>query len=91
MRVGVSPNNTNQPMALMVSVPGSIQSNMLYLINAFTPGTPLSSVFNVPPSCGPTVEQQLMKNAEQPSLIMPPFTMDPTGEMFKKMADIGKH
>ena len=91
MRVGVSPNNTNQPMMLMMSVPGSIQSNMLYLINMFTTGTPPSSAFSVPPSCGPSVEQQLMKNAEQPSLIMPPFMMDPTGEMFKKMADVGKH
>ena len=89
--MGVSPNNANQPMALMLTVPGSMQSNMMYHINMFTPGTPPSSAFNVPLSCGPTVEQQLMKNADQPSLIMPPFMMDPTGEMFKKMADIGKH
>ena len=78
-------------MALMMSIPGAIKSDMLYLINEFTPGTPPSSAFYVPPSCGPTVEQQLMKNADQPSLIMPPFMLDPTGEMFKKMADVGKH
>ena len=90
--MGVSPDNPNQPMMLRMSPPNTVQGDILFLITDFTPGTPPPSAFNVPPSCGgPTVEQQLMKNAEQPSLIMPPFMMDPTGEMFKKMADVGKH
>ena len=89
--MGVSPDNPNQPMMLRMSPPNTVQKDILFLITDFAPGTPPSSAFSVPPSCGgPTVRQQLMKNAEQQSLIMPPFMMDPTGEMFKKMAELGK-
>ena len=88
--MGVSPNNTNQPTVLMVSGPGTVQRDVLYFINMFTPGAPPSSTFNVPPKCVPptSVGQQFMKNADHPSLIMPPFMMDPTGEALKKMTDL---
>ena len=64
---------------------------VLHIID-FTASTPPSSVFDVPLTCGsPSVGQQFMKNAGHPSLIMPPFMMDPTGEVFKSMAELGKH
>ena len=90
MQVGVSPNNTNVPVILKQQM-NSLHIDFVYYIVNFLPTTPPSSAFNVPPSCGPTVEQQFMKNADQPSLIMPPFMMDPTGEVFKKMAEFGNH
>ena len=75
-----------------MSPPNTVQKDILFLITNFTSGTPPSSVFVIPTTCGsPTVEQQLMKNADQPSLIMPPFMMDPTGEVFKKVAEVDKN
>ena len=61
-------------------------------IKSFLPSTPPSSVFNVPQKCGgPTVGQRFMQNVDHPSLVMPLFMMDPTGEVFKKMTKLGKH
>ena len=92
MRVGVSHNNPNQPMFLKMSPPNTVQKDILFYTTDFEPGTPPSSAFAIPTTCGsPTVEQQFMKNADQPSLIMPPFMMDPTGEVFKKMAEVDKN
>ena len=90
MQVGVSPNNTNVPVILKQHI-GIINNFVLY-VKSFQPSIPPSSTFNVPLICGsPNVEQQYMKNADHPSLIMSPFMMDPTGEVFKKMAELGKH
>ena len=91
MQVGVSPNNTNVPVILKQHFDFINISYVLY-VKSFQPSIPPSSTFNVPLICGsPNVEQQYMKNADHPSLIMSPFMMDPTGEVFKKMAELSKY
>ena len=95
MQVGVSPNNTNVPVILKQRFDfTSLNLSLSYVLyfKSFQPSIPPSSTFNVPLICGsPNVGQQFMKNADHPSLIMPPFMMDPTGEVFKKMTELGKH
>ena len=90
--MGVTPENPNQPMMLLQAPPNAVDQDLLMLITDFTPGAPPASTFTVPSNCGPpSVGQQFMKNADHPSLIMSPFMMDPTGEVFKKMTELGKH
>ena len=81
-------------MMLMQAPPNEVDKDMLYFILDFVPGAPPSSAFEIPKTvtCPPVpVGQQLMQNADHPSLIMPPFMMDPTVKVFKNMIDLGKH
>ena len=91
--IGVSPTNTDVPVLLKqhINVDG-LHINFVLHITKFSTNAPPSSTFNVPSTCGPpSVGQQFMKNADHPSLIMPPFMMDPTVKVFKKMTELGKH
>ena len=93
LKVGVTPENPNQPMMLTQAPLNAVDQSMLILITDFTPGAPPASAFTVPSTC-PTagvVGQQFMQNAGHPSLIMPPFMMDSTGEVFKMMTKLSKH
>ena len=90
--MGVTSKFPNRPMMLMQAPPNAVDQDLLMFITGFTPGAPPAPTFTVPPNCGsPSVGQQFIKNADHPSQIMPPFMMDPTGEAFKKMIDLGKH
>ena len=85
--LGVSPNNSNVPVALWVRGP-TTTTDMLYIVDIFTKTVP-PSVFNVPSICGPVSKKPHLQfhqsDTQFSQMIMPPFMFDPTGKVYKSI------
>ena len=78
-RLGVSPKDSNLPVALYINA-SSPMSERMFHIRSIDPSPPPSSAFNIPPAC-----PQSLKPQHVPPMIILPFMMANTGNAFKNM------